>query len=128
LRITSSDDAQIHVDTEDLPFEVQPATFRITGSERAQRFELELFGNETIPNGEYEGKLTFLCDAGDNIALGVKIGATVSQSGEGMSLLERVFDNNVYLVIAVILVVAANAGGYVAYRRYRARVTESKDA
>jgi predicted phosphodiesterase len=128
LRITSSDDAQIHVDTEDLPFELQPAAFRLQGSEQAQKVGMELFGNEAIPNGKYEGKLTLLCDAGDNVALGVKIGTTVSQSGEGMGRFERLLKSNVCLVIAVIFVVAANVGGYVAYRRYRARTTESKDA
>lgn len=127
LRITSSDDAQVHVDTEDLPFEVRPEIFEVQGSEQGQRFELELFGNEAIPNGEYEGKLTFLCDAGDNVALGVKIRTTVSQAGEEMGALEGALENNVYLVLAVIFIIAANVGGYLVYKRYKARITETKD-
>jgi predicted phosphodiesterase len=127
VRITSSDDAQMHIDTEDLPFEVKPATLRIQGSEQAQVFELELFGNETIPNGEYEGKLTVLRDVGDNVALGVKVKTTVSQTGEGVGFLERGLENNLYLIIAVVAVVAANIGGYVAYRKYKARITRVKD-
>jgi len=127
VRITSSDDAQMHIDTEDLPFEVKPATLRIQGSEEAQTFELELFGNETIPNGEYDGKLTVLCDVGDNVALGVKVKTTVSQTGEDSGFLERSLEDNVYLVIAVVAVVAANIGGYVAYRTYKARITRIED-
>lgn len=127
VRMMSSKDAQIHVDTQDLPFEVRPATFHIQGSAETQSCELELLGNPTIPNGEYDGKLTFLCDAGDNIALGVKVKATVLQTGDGSRFLERASENNVYLIIAVVIVIAANLGGYLAYRRYRAQVAKTKD-
>jgi predicted phosphodiesterase len=124
VRIRSSDDGQVQIDTEDLPFEVEPATLPIHGSEQAQTVELKLFGNEAIPNGEYEGKLTVLRDAGDNVALGVKVKTTVSQIGEGSQGLEGRLEDNLYLVIAVVVVVAANIGGYVAYRRYKARLAK----
>jgi predicted phosphodiesterase len=127
LRMTSSDDAQILVDTEDLPFDVKPATLQIQGSQQPQMFELELFGNLASPNGEYEGRLTFLRDAGDNVALGVKVRTTVLQTGEGSGLPERISQNNLYLIIAVVFVIAANIGGYVAYRRYKARITQEGD-
>jgi hypothetical protein len=127
VRMTSSDDARVLVDTEDLPFEVKPATLQIQGAQQSQTFELELFGNQAIPNGEYEGALTFLRYAGDNVALGVKIKTTVSQAGERAGLLERASENNVFLIIAVVFVIAANIGGYVAYRKYKDRVIKSKD-
>jgi acid phosphatase type 7 len=127
MRITSSHDAQIHIDTEGLPFEVKPAMLQIQGSEQAQKFELELFGNTTIPNGEYEGKLTFLRDVGDNVALGVKVKTKVSQTGEEASFIGNGEDNNLFLIMAVVLVAAANIGGYVAYRKYKAQITGEKD-
>jgi hypothetical protein len=116
----------VHIDTEDLPFEVEPATLPIHGSEQAQTLELELFGNETIPNDEYEGKLTLLRNVGDNVALGVKVKTTVSQVGERSGGLERGLEDNLYLAIAVVVVVAANIGGYVAYRRYKARLAKEQ--
>ncbi len=127
MRMTSSQDAQIHVGTENLPFEVKPDTLQIQGAEQAQRVELELFGNEAIPNGEYEGKLTFLCDAGAQVALGVKVRTTVSQTGEEkwFSVAGRGLENNLYLVIALVVVLVANVGGYVAYRKYKARITST---
>jgi hypothetical protein len=124
--MTSSDDAQVFVDTEDLPFEVKPAALQIQRSQQPQTFELELFGNHASPNGEYEGKLTFLREAEDNVALGVKVKTTVSQTGEGSTFLEEATENDVYLIIAVAFVIAANVGGYVAYRKYKARVTKAK--
>jgi predicted phosphodiesterase len=128
MRIISSHDAQIYVDTEGLPFKVKPSTLWVKGSEQGQRIELELFGNKEIPNGEYEGKLTFLRDVGDHVALGVKVKTTVSQTGEeGVGFLESVLENNLYLVVAVVLVVLANIGGYVAYRKYKARIARAKD-
>ncbi|GEM_PF-6629425 len=127
MRMTSSQDAQIHVDTEGLPFEVKPDTLWIEGSEQAQRVELELFGNEEIPTVEYEGKLTFLCDVGGQVALGVKVRATVSQTGEEtwFSATGRGLENNLGLVVALAVVLVANVGGYVAYRKYKARITST---
>ena len=128
MRMTSSHDAQIYVDTEGLPFKVKPSTLWIQGAEQAQRVELELFGNEAIPNGEYEGKLTFLRDVGDHVALGVKVKTKVSQTGEAEAgFLESVLENNLYLVVAVVVVVVANVGGCVAYRKYKARIARAKD-
>jgi acid phosphatase type 7 len=126
MRITSSHDAQILVQTEDLPFEVRPAILRIEGSEQAQRFDLELLGSKEIPNGEYEGRLTFLRDMGNNVAVGVKVKTTVSQTGEGSGLLERPLEKNLYLIIAVVVIAAANIGGYAAYRKYKARLAREK--
>jgi hypothetical protein len=122
MTITSSHDALIHIATEDLPFEVKPAVLQIQASEQPQKFELELFGNQAVANGEYEGKLTFLRDVGDTVAMGIKIKTTVSQSGEEDSRGE-----NLYLIIAVVLVAAANIGGYVAYRKYKAQIAQKKD-
>jgi len=127
MGMTSSHDAQIYVGTEGLPFQVKPSTLWIQGSEQAQRVELELFGNQAIPDGEYEGKLTFLRDVGGHVALGVKVRTTVSQTGEGAGFLESVLENNLYLVVAVVVVLVANIGGYVAYRKYKARITSAKD-
>jgi predicted phosphodiesterase len=116
LTFTSSHDARIHINTEDLPFEVKPAVLQIQASEQPQRFELELFGNKAVANGEYEGKLTFLRDVGDQVAMGIKIKTTVSQAGEEGNL-----GDNLYLIIAVVLVAAANISGYMAYRKYKAK-------
>ncbi|NLE76869.1 MAG: metallophosphoesterase family protein [Chloroflexi bacterium] len=127
VRITSSHDAQIHVGAEGLPFEVRPATLEIRGADQGQRFQLELLGNEAIPNGEYVGKLTFLRDAGDNVALGVKVKTTVLQTGAAAKGLGPAWEDNRYLILAVIALAAANIGGYVAYRRYKARITRAKD-
>jgi len=127
LRMASSDDAQIIVGTEDLPFDVEPDTLEIEGSGKPQSFELELFGDRSSPNGDYEGKLTFVRDAGDNVALGVKVRTTVTQTGKRSEPLAFVPDQTI-LLIAVVLVVAANIGVYVAYRKYKARVATRKDA
>jgi acid phosphatase type 7 len=123
MTITSSQDALIRIDTENLPFEVKPTSLQILASEHPQRFELELFGNKAIANGEYEGKLTFLRDAGDQVAIGIKIKTTVSQAGE-----ETKLGDSLYLIIAVVLVAAANIGGYVAYRKYKTKITQAKDS
>jgi predicted phosphodiesterase len=128
LKMASSADAQIIVGTEDLPFEVEPDTLRIEGSGQPQTFELEIHGDPTSANGEYEGRLTFVRDAGDNVALGVKVKAMVSQTGKRSRLFGVDSDNTVYLLIAVVFVIAANVGVYAAYRRYKARVATTKDA
>ena len=128
VRITSSRDAQVYVDTEDLPFDVQPTTLQMRGSEQAQRVELELFSDGTVPDGEYQGKITFLCDAGTHVALGVKVGTTVTQTGQGARWPGSGLTDNLVLIVAVVVVAAANAGGYVAYRKYKARIDGAKDA
>jgi acid phosphatase type 7 len=122
MTITSSHDALIHIAAEDLPFDVKPAVLQIQASEQPQKFELEIFGNQAVANGEYEGKLTFLRDVGDTVAMGIKIKTTVSQSGE-----EHSRGENLYLILAVVLVAAANIGGYVAYRKYKAQIVQKKD-
>jgi acid phosphatase type 7 len=129
MTITSSHDALIHIDTENLPFEVKPAMLQIQASEQPQRFDLELFGNKAIANGEYEGKLTFLRDAGDQVAIGIKIKTTVSQAGEESNLIdgEDNLRDNLFLIVAVVLVAAANIGGYVAYRKYKTQTAHEKD-
>ncbi len=127
MRITSSEDAQIHINTEGLPYSVQPSTLYIQGAEQSQRIELELFGDRSIPNGEYEGRLTFLRDAGNNVALGVKVKTTVLQTA-GKGGLERALVENMPLVIVAVVILAANVGGYVLYRTYKARMNKAKDA
>jgi acid phosphatase type 7 len=128
--ITSSHDSQVHVDTEGLPFSVNPALLQIQGSEQAQKFELEIFGSRSIANGQYEGKLTFLRDVGDNVALGVKVRTTVAQTGRELGFFEGgwadFFGNDILLITAVVLVVTANIGGYLIYRRYRSRISQEK--
>ncbi len=126
LRVTSGHDARIHVDTEDLPFAVEPAIFRVQGSGEPEWLDLELLGNEAVGNGEYEGRLTVLRDAGDNVALGVKVRTTVTQTGEELGFLERASENDIYLIIAVALLLVADIGGYLAYRRYKARISGAK--
>ena len=128
LKMASSDDAQIIVDTEDLPFEVKPDTLRIEGSGQPQTFELEIYGDPASPNGDYAGRLTFVRDAGDNVALGVKVKAVISQTGERSRLFAVDSKKTIYLLIAVVFVMAANVGVTIAYRRYKARVTTTKDA
>lgn len=119
--IISNHDSKIYIGKDSLPFEVKPAMLQIQGSEQPQKFELEIIGSRAISNGKYEGKLTFLRDTGDDVALGVKVRTTVYQTGrEGVWM--DILRENTLLIVAVVLVISANIGGYVAYRKYRARI------
>lgn len=121
--IVSSHDAQIHIATEGLPFVVQPALLPVAGSEQPQKIELELLGSRAVAAGEYEGKLTFLRDLGDNVALGVKVKTTVTQTAGGLGFLDAHLPPGALpLIVAVVLVLAANLGALVAFRKYQARI------
>ncbi len=122
VRITSSHDAQITIDTELLPFKVKPEVVRVYASEKPQRVELEILGSREIPNGDYKGKLLFRCDTGDNVALGIKINTIVSQVDGKPSLIR----DNIILITVALIVVATNIALYVTYRRYRARLLTAR--
>ncbi|NLG52204.1 MAG: metallophosphoesterase family protein [Chloroflexi bacterium] len=125
MRVTSSHDATVRVGTESLPFEVRPSVIKVDGSEQGQKFEFELLGNAQVPEGTYEGKLTFLRDADNNVTLGVKVRTVVLQTGGQPRLLASLGDN-LWLIIAVVFVVSLNIGGYVLYRKYQARLAHAE--
>jgi hypothetical protein len=121
--ITSGFDGEIDVGTESIPFRVEPETISVSNTDNNRRVELTFYGDESIEEGAYSGKLTFLAHTGDNVAYGVKIKVNVTQVGnneqvsqvtppreEENSLSGTIKDNYVAVIIGILVVIALILG------------------
>lgn len=119
--ITSYIDGTLIVGKENLPFRVEPETISISADDREKRVELLIYGNPTLEEGEYKGKLTFRTDSDTNVSYGIKIRATITQTGsptiaEGelaeldgqvaeVSFMETVKDNLLTVILGALVLV-----------------------
>jgi hypothetical protein len=121
--ITSGFDGEIDVGTESIPFRVEPETISVSSTDNNRRVELTFYGDESIEEGTYSGKLTFLAHTGDNVAYGVKIKANVTQVGNNEqvsqvtpprekenSLSGTIKDNYIAVIIGILVVIALILG------------------
>jgi hypothetical protein len=118
--ITSDFDGELVVGTEDIPFRVEPETITVDSSYVQQEVQLTFYGNPSVPDGTYAGKVTFLAYSGNNVAHGVKIRADVSQVGQfhpggegdggGNSFMDWIGDNYVVVALSALVVIALVVG------------------
>jgi len=80
--VTSYLDGELVVGTEDLPFRIEPGTIPVSSTDRNQEVELLVYGDPSLVEEQYSGKITFLFYAGDNVAYGVKLRADITQTVE----------------------------------------------
>ena len=133
--ITSNIDGNLIVGKENLPFQVEPETIQISSTDRTKRVELLISGNPELEQGDYSGKLTFRTDSDTNVSYGIKIRATITQTGsiapaeedlspEGQvaeaTLMETVKNNLLTVILgALVLVLIAVLVGILIGRRQR---------
>jgi hypothetical protein len=121
--ITSGFDGEIAIGTENIPFRIEPETISVSSTDQNRRIELTFYGDRSVAEGTYSGKLTFLAYASGNVTHGVKINADVTQAapeqsgqvaeaGEGKesSILDTVKDNYIMAVLAILAVAALFVG------------------
>ena len=114
--ITSGLDGEIVIGTEDLPFQVEPEIINVASADENKKVELTFYGDESVDEGDYSGKLTFLGYLGNNVACGVKIKANVTQVGSALPAAEDNdgsswwADNYLVVILAVLVAVALVAG------------------
>jgi hypothetical protein len=126
IYITSYVDGELVVGTENLTFQIQPATIPITPTDRTRQVELTVHGNTSLATGKYSGKLTLLFYTGNNVAHGVKINADITQEGpeSQQSWLDELIDiimHNWVIIVAVAgIVIALVIGVYVGRRSKKA--------
>ena len=78
--VTSHDyNGEIVVGTENIPFRVSPEVIQLSDTDENRRIELTFYGNRSVKEETYSGKLTFLGSTEKNIVGGVKIKAAVTQ-------------------------------------------------
>ncbi|MBN2074181.1 MAG: hypothetical protein JW762_01385 [Dehalococcoidales bacterium] len=73
MYITSDHNGELIIGVEDLPFRIEPSTIPVKSIDEHKRVELRIFGDSSLEEGEYSGKLTFLAYSGNNIANGIKV-------------------------------------------------------
>jgi hypothetical protein len=119
--ITSHIDGKLIVGKENLPFRVEPETINISASDRNKRVELLIYGNPTLEEGEYAGKLTFRTDSDTNVSYGIKIRATITQVGSLAAAEGDLFPEGQVAIIlgALVLILIAVLIGILIGRRLR---------
>jgi len=114
--ITSGFDGEIVIGAEDIPFRVEPETISASSIDQNKKVELTFYGDKSIEEGTYPGKLTFLAYSDNNVAYGVKLKADVTQVGRageesgGNSLFSTIKDNHVLVILSLLVVVALLVG------------------
>lgn len=78
--VTSHDyNGEVVVGTENIPFRVSPEVIQLSDTDENRRIELTFYGNTSVKEETYSGKLTFLGSTEKNIVGGVKIKVAVTQ-------------------------------------------------
>ena len=121
--ITSGFTGELVVGTEDIPFRVDPKTIQVSSTDQNKEVELTFYGDQSVEEETYSGKLTFLSHADNNVAYGVKIKADVTQVGQasgedgGNSYMNMIKGNYVVVILSVLVVVALLVGIMIGRRR-----------
>jgi hypothetical protein len=105
--ITSDYDGELIVGVENLPFRIEPSTIPVKSMDDHRRVELRIFGDSSLDEGSYSGKLTFLAYSGKNIAYGIKVQTTVKlvneqQEAEQNAETDQSNDINYLVIIGII--------------------------
>lgn len=114
--ITSHLDGELLIDTEGIPFRVEPESISLSNTDRNREVELLIHADPAVPGGEYTGKLTFLALGDGNLALGIKIDVSITKAG-GKGFVER-YIAVIGAVLGVLVVVII---GILIWRRGRRR-------
>jgi hypothetical protein len=78
--LTSHDyNGEVVVGTENIPLRVSPEVIQLSDTDENRRIELTFYGNRSVKEETYSGKLTFLGSTEKNIVGGVKIRVAVTQ-------------------------------------------------
>ena len=70
----------------DIPLRVEPETIHIEPSDEPADIQLTIYGNETLGSQVYDGYVRFLGMSGGNVAVAVKVKATVNHIVAGQPL------------------------------------------
>ena len=115
--ITSDFDGELIVDTEGVPFRAEPEVIELDDSWQQEHVELTFYGDPSVSAGTYEGKVTFLAYRGGNVAGGVKLGLTATQTGSGSVASipattpdDWLRDSYLFVVLPLMAVVALTVG------------------
>jgi hypothetical protein len=121
IYITSDFDGELIVGVEDIPFRVEPETIQVSSTYVQKEVELTFYGDPSISEGTYSGKVTLLAYSGNNVAHGVKIKADVTQISQihpgqadegngGNSFVDTIKDNYIAVILGVMVIVALAVG------------------
>ncbi len=123
--ITSDFDGELLVDTEGVPFDVEPKVIEIEDSYVQQHVDLTFVGKPSASAGTYDGKVTFLGYMGGNVAGGVKLELTATVTGTGgVASIDETggwLEENYLIVVLGGLAVVALVFGILIGRRGRPR-------
>ena len=129
--VTSFLDGELIVGTENLSFRIEPGTIPIDSTYRSQKIAINVYGNDSLANGQYSGKITFLLQTGNNVAHGIKISTNITQEigeSEPNGLLNEfikiVQQNYLLIIVVVVVIVALISGIYIGKRSKK----ENEDA
>lgn len=117
--VTSFLDGELIVGTENLSFRVEPETVPIYSTYRSQKIAIYVYGNDSLDNGLYSGKITFLLYTGNNVAHGIKIGTNITQElaedePNGLNdFIKIIQENYLLLVVVAVIIGALTAGIYI---------------
>jgi|GEM_PF-3279873 len=100
---------EVMVGTEDIPFKVSPEVIQINDTDKNRRIELIFYGNKSVKEGTYSGKLTFLGSTDENVAAGVKIKANIAHISRAgvLGLIIGAIRANYTVILVVFLVLVS---------------------
>ena len=123
--VTSHDyNGEVVVGTENIPFRVSPEVIQLSDTDENRRIELTFYGNRSVKEETYSGKLTFLGSTEKNIVGGVKIKVAVTQisragagSGGIGSIVDSLRENSTIIFGAFVVMMSLVIGIGIGKRR-----------
>ena len=76
----------LQVSLVDIPLKVEPETIHVESSDEPTDIQLTIYGNETLGSQVYHGYVRFLGMSGGNVAVAVKVRATINHVVAGQPL------------------------------------------
>lgn len=79
-------DGNLQVSLEDIPLRVEPMTVPVTAGDEGSKITLTFYGDESLGSQVFEGKIRFLAMSSGNVAVGIKVKATINHIASGQPL------------------------------------------
>lgn len=114
----------LEISLEDIPLTVEPGVVHVEAPENNALLELTLYGNESLGDCVFDGKILFLAQSSGSIAYGIKVKATVNHINAGQPDVKAGVSENAEAVPDLWVLFSAGAlvlglAGVFLIRRYR---------
>jgi len=92
--IVSDFSGDLQISLEDIPLTIEPGLVYVEATDNNSVIELTIYGNESLGDVVFNGKILFLVQSVGSVTYGIKVIATVNHVGSGQSVSDEAGNGN----------------------------------